>query len=1068
MRQMLCLAVGCVLAFSTMACADAPAREMVRQTGLTGGLIVQLGCDTAVEVTRLGQLRRCGSFLVQGLDTDPATVAKLCVNFARQYRDGTVTTGTFDGTHLPYVDNLVNLLVAESLGPCPMSEVMRVLAPGGAAWINGKMTIKPRPETIDQWTHYLHGPGNNAVADDNQIGPPRFTQWIGDPVWTRNHHKVNSISTVVTNGSRLFYIVDQATDANMAVPGKWAIVARDAFNGKMLWKKPLPLWVSGAIRFRSGPPQVTRLLVADGDSLFVPLQANAPVSRLDARTGRTIATYAGTTGAEEIIKSDDVLLVLTGTPVAEQTAKMPEFQKLFRFPNKKTVVAVNVKTGKSIWKWTPKSGDVRPETLASDARQVYLQVSDGVICLNKENGEVAWTFGATDKPSRRKLSFGTYTLVVYDDVVMCNLSGTVSALSTHDGHELWQHPVAKHGFHSPLDIFVIDGLVWLGTQRPDSVAPPAVGDFSAGLDLHTGKTKVSESVLAELQTAGHHHRCYREKATSRFILAGKRGIELVDLEGSDDVRNNWIRGTCQYGIMPANGLLYCPPTSCGCYMESLLHGFWSLASFDSAMEDPRRVVKPAARLSKGAAYAPAPAKQHGVPDGEDWAAYRHDGVRSGVAATNVPAELRLAWTTQVGGRLTQPVIHDGVVVVASIDRHTIHGMDARTGRPLWQQTAGGRVDSAPTIRGDLVLFGSDDGKVNCLRLHSGQVVWSFLCAPKHLMNVAHDRLASVWPVHGSVLVLDGVAYCAAGRSTWVDDGIYLYALDPETGGVLHTYHFKSTTPEFEQNKEQASDKYVAKIDQNRTDYKTFLQPDRSDAFSMAGGTRADVLVSDGHSVFLHQVKFDRDLVRQPGMSRHLFSTSSLLDDYENHRSHWMLGTGDFSRVPVAYSWIVNSRGARRRDCATAVPYGVTLVFDDHAVWGVHRQGRSDGNYTLFQRANRPFSENEPALPDFRKLPKDETPAPYVWSEQINVRPRALVKSGDFLFLGTTPTDIPAQDPHAAYEGRLGGDVRVFRAADGSQIARYALDHPVVWDGMAAADQRLFVATTDGKVRCFGK
>ena len=29
--------------------------------------------------------------------------------------------------------------------------------------------------------------------------------------------------------------------------------------------------------------------------------------------------------------------------------------------------------------------------------------------------------------------------------------------------------------------------------------------------------------------------------------------------------NSWIRGTCQYGIMPANGFLYAPPDACACF-----------------------------------------------------------------------------------------------------------------------------------------------------------------------------------------------------------------------------------------------------------------------------------------------------------------------------------------------------------------------------------------------------------------------------------------------------------------------------------------------------------------------
>ncbi|HUV62875.1 MAG TPA: hypothetical protein VMW24_03200 [Sedimentisphaerales bacterium] len=83
------------------------------------------------------------------------------------------------------------------------------------------------------------------------------------------------------------------------MPGKWSIFARDAFNGVLLWKKPLDLWVSHLIGFRSGPPQVTRLLVASDERVYAPLGLNAPVSEIDAGTGTTLRTFTDTSGAGE-------------------------------------------------------------------------------------------------------------------------------------------------------------------------------------------------------------------------------------------------------------------------------------------------------------------------------------------------------------------------------------------------------------------------------------------------------------------------------------------------------------------------------------------------------------------------------------------------------------------------------------------------------------------------------------------------------------------------------------------------------------------------------------------------
>ena len=70
----------------------------------------------------------------------------------------------------------------------------------------------------------------------------------------------------------------------------------------------------------------------------------------------------------------------------------------------------------------------------------------------------------------------------------------------------------------------------------------------------------------------------------------------------------------------------------------------------------------------------------------------------------------------LGGKLTSPVIGSGRVLVAAVDQHTIHALDPETGRPLWQYSAGGRIDSPPAIVGDLAVFGCADGSIYCLRM----------------------------------------------------------------------------------------------------------------------------------------------------------------------------------------------------------------------------------------------------------------------------------------------------------------------------------------------------------------
>ena len=162
----------------------------------------------------------------------------------------------------------------------------------------------------------------------------------------------------------------------------------------------------------------------------------------------------------------------------------------------------------------------------------------------------------------------------------------------------------------------------------------------------------------------------------------------------------------------------------------------------------------------------------------------------------------------------------------------------------------------------MAIFGCADGWVHAVRLSDGALVWKFFAAPADVKTVALNQVESLWPVHGSVLILDGVAYCSAGRSTWLDGGIWLWGLDPATGKILHKTHYASTHPDYQkltEVDETTRQAELSRTDQNMTDYKTSGHSDLSDAFSMEGGTIRDVLVSDGRNVFLHTAQFDAKL-----------------------------------------------------------------------------------------------------------------------------------------------------------------------------------------------------------------
>jgi len=313
-------------------------------------------------------------------------------------------------------------------------------------------------------------------------------------------------------------------------------------------------------------------------------------------------------------------------------------------------------------------------------------------------------------------------------------------------------------------------------------ADPAAHQGDRGAN---GKSDLGGHFVGRSDDGTHmpHHRCHRAKATHKYIVASRTGIEYVDLKAEHWDRNDWVRGACLYGVVPANGLTYAPPHSCACYIIAKLNGLTALAARRGA--ESLSVEAPHSRLVMGRApESPIPQSQVRNWQLGDWPTYRGDTARSGYNAAAVPAALRRAWKATIGGRLSSPVIVGGKLYVAAVDDHTVHALDAASGEAVWTFTAGGRVDSPPTFRLGRVLFGSADGHIYCLRAADGALVWRFRAAPRDLRLTAWEQVESVWPVHGSVLVIDGVVHAVAGRSMFLDGGLRYVRLEAATGELL--------------------------------------------------------------------------------------------------------------------------------------------------------------------------------------------------------------------------------------------------------------------------------------------
>ncbi len=1042
------------------------ARQILQATGIQGGLIVQIGCGDGELTSALGTGER---YLVHGLEADPRNLREARRRIRSLGLYGRVSVDRLRGERLPYIDNLVNLVVSADLGGISTDEVMRVLCPGGVAYVKsggrwGK-TVKPRPPQIDEWTHYLHDAGGNAVARDSVVGPPRHLQWVGSPRWARHHDRMASMTALVSSGGRIFYIFDEGSTASIQLPAKRVLIARDAFNGTILWKRPIDSWHAQLWPYKSGPAQLPRRLVAVGDRVYVTLGLNAPLCALDAATGRTVRTYRDSFATEEVIASEGVLFLQVNADPPE-VGYDPRYRCMHEERNwvaadwtwdgkPRRIMAVEADTGEALWSVRR---PVVPLTLAADSGGVFLHDGEKIVSLDRGSGKQRWSSRPVSRRSSIPTNFGP-TLVVYGDVVL--FSGgdrSMTALDAKSGRTLWTADHPPSGHHSPEDLLVAGGLVWSG-----AIAAGKDSGVFTGRDLRTGEVK--SQFPPDVETYWFHHRCHRGKATERFLLPSRTGIEFVDFNSQHWDTNHWVRGGCIYGIMPCNGLVYAPPHSCACYIDAKLSGFNALAPASSSRRVPREITDDG-RLERGPAFAGDRGQGAGVGGTEDWPTYRHDGGRSGRASTSVPAALEPVWQMNLGGKLSSLVVAGGKVFVAEVDAHTVHALDADSGRRAWSYTAGGRVDSPPTVWKGQVLFGSADGWVYCVRGCDGELIWRFRAAPVDRRLTAYEQLESVWPVHGSVLLTGGVVYCVAGRSMFIDGGMRLLRLDAKTGSKLSETVLDDQDPQTGKGLQ--------------THVKGLNMP----------AALPDVLSTDGRYLYMRTQRFDMTGVRgevaptavtdQDGEGVHLFCGAGFLDGTWFHRAYWIYGK---SIASGANGWFLAGR---------RVPAGRLLVVDESKVYGFGRRPEyfrwsTPQEYHLFSAEQSPEIVKMPVGDSkaARRGEKCQVPSirPAVdWSREVPLQARAMVLAAKTLFVAGPPDVLDEEDVFrrwldpairpglhrqtAALEGRSGAILWAVSVTDGKMLAQYRLESPPVWDGMAAAGGRLFVSTEDGKVSCF--
>ncbi len=1015
------LVLTCVGIVRTSRAADpeSEAAAILAATGVRGGLVVQLGCGDGQLAAALGQQ---ASFVVQALDRDSERVMQAREFLSRQGVYGRISAECWQADRLPYVDYSVNLVVVMDGDLVAQDEVLRVLVPRGVAYVRDgsqwRTIVKPLREGVDEWTHFLHDATGNPVAQDEIVGPPRHLQWTAGPRHSRSHEHTPSIQAVVSAHGRVVYLADQGSLETLKDPARWSLIARDAYNGVLLWERPIENWFPHIFGWTQGPQQLQRRLVAVEDRVFVTLGYFAPLSELDAATGQTVRQYPGTEGADEIYWDDGVLVVVVSQVDQDRLTAYEQWEQQARQPNSplrlrdtrdpvakvlcagenraaRSLLVFDAGNGQLLWSLQGgQAQGLKPLSTRISNQRIYLEQRGSLRCCDLRTGELVWAKQAD--PLR----------AVSKDALVCLSKRNVTLLAPEDGAERWQQPISLSAVR---DVLLVGDSLWLGGGKPYDTGNakhtgPLWGPyFAVQHDLATG------AIVKEItdENPKHHHRCYENKATPNYILGGRRGTELLDLESGDYLSHSWARGTCRYGVMPCNGMIYVPPHACGCYVTVKLMGFNALAP---DLPGSSRLA-PQESTERGVAFEAARAGSWPA-ESAPWPTFRGNNQRSGQAAAPVPVQLARKWQAAQLPGATPPVVGPTHVLVAIPEQHEVRALDRATGATAWRFVAGGRVDSPPTLVQGQVCFGCRDGSVYALRASDGQLIWRFRGALADQTIVAHGQVESVAPVHGSVLASQDSVYFVAGRSSYLDDGLIFYRLDARTGQLQVKEKIYSPDPETGQQPEQ---------------YGPAAMP----------GARADILASDGQHIYLRDLAYNLDGIPEPQAAPHLFTLTDYLDDTCAHRSYWIFGTQPS---------LATGCSGRARDLL----FGRVLVFDQDTVYGYGRESVhwsnefEDGKYRLFAR-------------------RQDATTPH-WNVTCPVHVSAMLLADTVVFAaGAGPAPGRFVETSVSESPLL----LAYDTTDGRELARMDLPARPVANGLAAAAGQLVLTLEDGTVLCLG-
>lgn len=668
---------------------------------------------------------------------------------------------------LALASNLADVIFVEKTAEQQVSqtELLRVLRPQAIAYRADSELKKPVPSGNDYWNHPYHRPDNNPQSTDQNARAPYRTQFLADPKFS----PMPEVS--VAAGGKVFKAFGHIAHKENQNAILNTLMCINAFNGTILWKRPLP---EGFMIHRN-------TMIGTDDALY--MADNESCKIIDSETGeiRDEIKIGKELADGPVWKwmgmQDGVLYALIGSEEVKVDTQKSARRGLGHWPwgmwkghdysdpkqafgFGRTFVAINLADRKILWNFQEKDY-IDSRGVCMKNNHIFYYCPDKFLgCLNTETGKQLWknndekllaSIGSNQKAQHYVTGYATTTYLKCSDDYLFFAGPQrlhlVSA-SAADGYMLWEKE------HGNLQLVL----------RKDGIYAAGPKETGMKLDYATGEK------LASLPT---RRACTRATGSVDSIFFRTRG-GTVRLETATDTAQHIapMRPPCQDGVIVSNGLLYWGPWMCGC--ELSLYGHICLGPEKNSAASPQD-NPPRRAVFTDQLDSVEPLADHSAT----WPAFRGDQHQSSTTQIPIPEKTHSAWSAQVtkSALLTAPVIAGNMIFLA--DRSgVIYAYDMQ-GKLLWKQYTGGAIYYPPTVSKDRLYAGSADGRVYAFAAKTGQPLWSFRVAPEQRWIPVYGKLISTWPVAGGVVVQNDTLYAAAGIAHF--DGTHLVSLDSITG-----------------------------------------------------------------------------------------------------------------------------------------------------------------------------------------------------------------------------------------------------------------------------------------------